>query len=211
MVCKAVDSITDEYVEDQDELRYASQKHEIAEPQWQVPSTRRPDDYLCVGHLDADDGEPAWYVNLSVFDNDVRFKIDTGADVTCMTESTYKTLFPRPNLQRLKLSSPGGQVFPLEQFIGRMSSLTSRPQFFRIIVLNGVTGRVNLLSRSASVRLVLVQRLDNIDFKDIFAKSGEVDCQPVNIVLKEGACPYSVSVPRRIPFPLLPQVEEELK
>ena len=68
----------------------------------------------------------------------------------------------------------------------------------------------NLLSRGASSALKLVKRIDEIP-QSIFGKTGLIDCDPVKIELKNDAVPYSVTTARRIPFPLLPKVQEELE
>ena len=61
------------------------------------------------------------------------------------------------------------------------------------------------------MRLGLVQRID--DVSDLaFGEIGQpVQCDPIKIRLSEDATPYSISTARRIPLPLLPKVEEELK
>lgn len=46
---------------------------------------------------------------------------------------------------------------------------------------------------------------------DVCGELGLLKGDPVKITLKDDAKPYSVAVPHRIPVPLLPQVEEELK
>ena len=61
------------------------------------------------------------------------------------------------------------------------------------------------------MKLGLVKQLDdmqNLPFGDIGV---QVKCDPVKIVLKDGAEPYSISVARRVPLPLMPKVECELK
>ena len=55
-----------------------------------------------------------------------------------------------------------------------------------------------------------MQRLDEID-TEVFGDVGNVKCKPIKISLTEDAKPYSLHTTRRIPIPLLPKVEEELK
>ena len=57
----------------------------------------------------------------------------------------------------------------------------------------------------------LVKRVREITVYDVFGDIGLLKCEPVKIQLKDNAKPYSVNTPRRIPFPLLPLVEAELK
>ena len=59
----------------------------------------------------------------------------------------------------------------------------------------------------------LVKRIDeNMIQNCAFGEIGKpVDCEPINISLKEENEPYSISVPRRVPIPLLPKVEKELE
>ena len=76
---------------------------------------------------------------------------------------------------------------------------------FRVFVLNNNCD--NLLSRDPALRLGLVKRLENIN--DL--AFGEVQCNPIKIRLRDDATPYSISTARRIPLPLLPEVEQELQ
>uniref|UniRef100_A0A1A8F641 Gypsy retrotransposon integrase-like protein 1 n=1 Tax=Nothobranchius korthausae TaxID=1143690 RepID=A0A1A8F641_9TELE len=58
----------------------------------------------------------------------------------------------------------------------------------------------------------LVRRVGGLEsFNDVFGDIGLLNCPPVKIELRPDATPYSISTPRRVPFPLLPRVEEELK
>ena len=46
---------------------------------------------------------------------------------------------------------------------------------------------------------------------DVFGDTGLMETSPVNINISEGATPYHVNVARRVPIPLLPKVEDELR
>ena len=75
---------------------------------------------------------------------------------------------------------------------------------FRVFVLNNCD---NLLSRDPALRLGLVKRLENIN--DL--AFGEVQCYLIKIRLRDDATPYSIPTARRIPLPLLREVEQELQ
>ena len=47
--------------------------------------------------------------------------------------------------------------------------------------------------------------------QNVFGRTGLVNCDPITIELKSNAVPYSVLTACRIPFPLLPKVEQELE
>ncbi|KAK7929206.1 hypothetical protein WMY93_005601 [Mugilogobius chulae] len=67
---------------------------------------------------------------------------------------------------------------------------------------------------SVAKKMGLVRRVDSINtekFDDVFGDIGLLKCDPVKIKLKDNAEPYSLTTPRRVPFPLLPKVEAELK
>lgn len=66
----------------------------------------------------------------------------------------------------------------------------------------------NLLSRSVATYLGLIQHLGEVE---VYGELGLLKGDPVKIVLKDDAKPYSIAAPRRISIPLLPRVEEELK
>uniref|UniRef100_A0A3P9LY96 ribonuclease H n=1 Tax=Oryzias latipes TaxID=8090 RepID=A0A3P9LY96_ORYLA len=60
----------------------------------------------------------------------------------------------------------------------------------------------------------LVTRVNEVNSDppdDVFGEIGLLNCEPVRIELTDDAVPYSVSTPRRVPFPLLPKVEKEIK
>ena len=62
----------------------------------------------------------------------------------------------------------------------------------------------SLLCGTTVTTLGLVQHINSVNF-------GEVKCQTVKIMLKDGAMPYSVTTARHVPIPLLKKVEQEIK
>ena len=65
--------------------------------------------------------ETKWYIDLDVIGDPINFKIDSGADVTVISEDIYHRMPNRPHLKPSKvvLNSPGGQLSNLGQFVAR--------------------------------------------------------------------------------------------
>ncbi len=59
-----------------------------------------------------------WIVNLTIGNTPVAFKIDTGADVTIMSEQSFQNLQKKQELCKanVTLNSPGGQLKCMSQF-----------------------------------------------------------------------------------------------
>ena len=67
----------------------------------------------------------------------------------------------------------------------------------------------NLLGHAVAQGMGMVKCIGEIN-SDIFTQPGLLKCEPVKIVLKNDAKPYSVTTARRVPFPLLSKVEAEI-
>ena len=160
-----------------------------------------------------DSNTPAWYAQLDVCGTPCKFKIDTGADISIMSHSQYKKLHLAPPLTptRAVLKSPGGVLKTAGQFRTDVKLHGANDAMsLHVVVVDGDMD--NLLSRSASVALNLVKRVESVE-QEIFGSMLDgppVRCQPVKIALKDGAQPYSISVARRVPIPLLDKVKTEL-
>ena len=163
--------------------------------------------YFC-GSINCDDSSPAWKVDLDLNDvkgHPVTFKLDSGADVSVMSDSNYKQLRPRPSLKTVKanLNSPGGPLNCRGQFIAKATVKGTVYHFRVIVVENDVE---NLLSRGVASRMNLMTKLDAIT-----DGIGCLKTEPVKIILKEDAQPSAVTVARRVPIPMLPKVKDELE
>ena len=153
--------------------------------------------------MHCDDSDPTWKVNLAIGKSHLTFKIDTGADVYIISYSQYSTLEPKQNLKpvKSKLSSPGGPVVSHGCFTAR-AALKRKHYLFRIVVVERDVEK--LLSQSVAKRMGLVMNANSVQ------AIGCLKTEPVNIVLKPDAQPFSITVARRIAFPLEEKVKAEI-
>jgi hypothetical protein len=149
-------------------------------------------------------------VIVQVESKPISFKIDTGADVCVISRSEYESFVPKPALQKseAQLRSPGGMLQCMGEFSATFA-YKENATVMKIYVIK--TATENLQSKDAAVKLGLVKRIDSIE-----TAMGELDeypvkCPPVKIVLKEDYRPYSLATARRIPFPLMDKVKQELE
>lgn len=162
-----------------------------------------------LGSIEKSDAESDWLVSLPVCGKTVTFKIDTGADITVMSNDTYQSLPQRPPLIKtaIQLNSPGGNVKTIGTFFAETERNTACHQFW-IYVVDGHYS--NNLSRSVACAMRLVARADHIR-AEVFGEIGCLNCKPIKIELKSDVQPYSLATPRRVPFPLIQKVDEELQ
>lgn len=68
--------------------------------------------------------EDRWCITLPIHGRSVKFKIDTGADITIMSRSTYESLQGRPPLVKtsINVKSPGGKVSCMGKFLANTES-----------------------------------------------------------------------------------------
>ena len=90
----------------------------------------------------------------------IKFKIDTGADISVMSVSTYEALPQRARLKpsNVVLSSPGGMLKCKGKFTAEISP-KNKPYSIATYVIEGVCEN-NLLSRHAPCQMGLVQRVE---------------------------------------------------
>ena len=138
-----------------------------------------------------------WTVELTLgcTDQRVRFKLDTGADVTTISASTYESLRPRPALENtaLQLSGPDGRQLRIRGMFTAETSHQQRSVAFPVYVIE-TSGDGNLLSRAVCADLQLVQQssVDSIKKPKPACRPlvGCIDGPPVDIQLHPGSEPY---------------------
>lgn len=103
-----------------------------------------------------DEPREQWSVELLVGSTPVEFKIDTGADVSVISEYTYHSLIPKCPLEPsiIPLDSPGGEL----QCLGKTQSTVTYKGKSHPLTAYVVRGRAvnNLLSRPMAVKMNLV-------------------------------------------------------
>ena len=160
--------------------------------------------------------DQAWSVNVRLQGKKILFKMDTGAEVTVISEKMYDTL------EKTKLGKPSKVLYgpahqPLEvlgQFSGNLVH-REHSHLENIFVVPDLHN--NLLGLKAITGLHLIQRVNACQgpanilerFPKVFTGLGTLGGD-YTIRLKKDACPFALYTPRRVPFSLLNQVQGEL-
>ena len=118
-----------------------------------------------------------WKVQLKVSGKPVVFKIDTGADITAISKSTFDSLPNQPKLHasNIALFSPGGKLQCAGQFTKAVTHCNKKYQL-NVFVISGEHAS-NLLGREAACEMGLVARLEEVD-AELFGDIGLFKCEP---------------------------------
>ncbi len=165
------------------------------------------DDPFFLGEIKCDN-VPAWTVQLKIAESVVLFKIDSGADVTVITENTYQSLKQPPKLSKAsrKLRGVGGLLTVIGMFEVQVMYKGEVYKFDVYVV----QGRNNLLSRAAATTMgLLTAHISEVN-DQVFGDMGLVNTKPIVITPRENVTPYHVGAPRTVPIPLRPKTEKEL-
>ena len=138
----------------------------------------------------------------------LRFKLDSGTDISIISKTEYDGMKAKPLLMPTQMNLTGVDAnIDLSGYFNAEIKRANQDQCVtQIYVANHKTD--NLLSRTASVKLNLIKRLDSVS---IFDGLGLMKCEPLKIVLKDDAVPYNLTTPWCISHPLAPKVEEEIQ
>ena len=161
--------------------------------------------------------ERSWKAKLQLNGTECAFKLDTGAEVTAISDQTYEAMN-----KKVPLTTPRKKLFGPAHV-----ALEVMGQFDGMLVFQGKTSKqavyvvknlkTNLLGLPAITSLHLVARLDATsmcevqeEFPTVFEGLGNLG-EPYHIQLQPDAKPYALFTPRNIPLPLRPKVELELQ
>ena len=170
---------------------------------------------LTVDNLSSKNSD-TWTVDLTVNNIPIKFKIDTGADVTAISPKEFSKLKGTTLTQASKvLHSPAKHPLKVNgQFTGKLSykQVTTHDEIF---VVDGQ--QQPLMGRPAIEALNLLSRVNIVSssekflslYPNLFHGLGTFGTE-YHIVLKQGAKPFALSVPRRVALPLLPKVKAKL-
>lgn len=161
-----------------------------------------------------DIGADPWTLELSLQGNPVRLQIDTGAEVTVVSEKVWKAV-GRPQLSPSDrtLHGPDSHRIPTLGMFRGTFAYHSRHAVGEVYVAKKLTK--SLLGRPTieDLDLVKVVATVNTPFKEqyptLFHGLGKLEGD-YHIKLRDDAQPYALSTPRRVAIPLLDSVQKEL-
>ena len=182
------------------------------------------DSEVFLGEVSANEHKP-WTADIIVNQDCVTFKLDSSADVTvipAIPASTYNKLTDKPLLCKTQKKLYGPCRYELRCLGEFQAMLKYGPKSWK--ATSCVLDDLNrpLLRRIACQKLGVVAEVDEIasperspghmkrTHPNVFTGLG---CMPgeYEIKLREGETPFNLTTPHRIPIPLLPNVQAELK
>ena len=158
----------------------------------------------------------SWKAEVKLNEHAVKFKVDTGADVTVIPPNIYHSLVPKPLLSKSG-KTLNHKLCCLGNFTAKLC-VDGKGVRELIYVVKDLERP--LLGRDAAEKLKLVNRVDTVSSDDyktkitskhpqLFTGLGQMkDSYP--ITLKEDAKPFAISVPRKVPLPLYRKTKDEL-
>ncbi|UYV84358.1 hypothetical protein LAZ67_X001928 [Cordylochernes scorpioides] len=165
---------------------------------------------------DEDECRRRWTAEIQVNGKKVKFKLDSQADVTCVPLCLFKKIMGQQRLVESDINIRAAEFSEL-QTVGMFIS-TLRNGNYEIKEKIYVIRRLSepLLSRRACELLNLARRIEVVaarinpikEFPEVFEGLGQIG-NPYEIKLKPGAKPYAVHTPRRVPIPLMEELDKD--
>ena len=167
-------------------------------------------DYAFMDTVEDKTSNKQWLITLHLGNSNVQFRIDTGADETVFPVEVYKEL---QDVNPLKV--PDKKLFG----VGEKSMLTVVSMFTSVLWGKTRTSTLSKLHDNPAIEaLQLNRRVESVEdktdyqneFSDLFEGPGKMEGF-YTITLKEDAQPVAITVPRRLPLPLMAKTKKELK
>ena len=160
--------------------------------------------------------DTTWSCTVLLNDQEVKFKLDTGADVTVISDDLWTSLGRnQTKLPKVKLHGP--DKTPLE-VLGEFQATLSykgRSCTQSIFVVNNL--HHNLLGLPAIQALHILAQVDSIttpiieQYPHLFTGLGTFKGDSYKIRLQPDAKPFALFTPRNVPLPLRKKVREEIR
>ena len=185
-----------------------------------VDADEPSDDQLFLGAVEVGQSGKSWtkHVQVSGVKIPVRFKLDSGADVTIIPNQLCGNIVLTPS-DRTLLGAGNSSIDVIGYFDAKLSVAGKNANERMYVVKQSKA----LLSRDACVRLGLIKLLCDVDqldvtnglkfkdeFKSLFTGLGRMH-REVEIELRsDNRSAYSIHTPRSVPYPMLNRVRAEL-
>lgn len=161
-----------------------------------------------------------WAADVQIKGKVLKFKLDTGADVTAISDSDLRDLFQGAKMPVLHkpekpLLGPGRIQLQVAGYAKMQLAYKGKQTEEKVYVVKNLS--TPLLGLPAITALGLLIRVDSVTmdslkatYPKLYKGLGDIQ-QPYHIELKPDAVPFSLKTPRRIPLPLIGKVKEELQ
>ena len=169
-----------------------------------------------------------WQAEVCLNQNKLQFKLDSGADVSVIPLSLYERLAEKQSLKleptnKILLGPCNYKIKCSGKFLGNLST-DSRSLQEEIYVVKGL--QTPLLGRMASSQLKLIQKVEKLtaipqendeqytenitkSYPSLFKGLGELEGE-YRIRLIDEPTPFALTVPRKVPVPLLKKTKAEI-
>ena len=164
----------------------------------------------------------SWKADIAINDKIIKFKIDSGADVSVLPYDVYNKLKKETELEleptnKVLLGPCNYKLNCIGKFKAKLST-NHKSVDNEVFVVKGL--QRPLLSRQVSQSLNLINKIDAINKKDyrtdiveqypkLFKGLGEIEGE-YEIKLNENSKPFALTVPRKVPLPLLSKTKQEV-
>ena len=159
----------------------------------------------------------SWNVQVTIVNKKVLFKVDTGADVTVMSDTAWELVCEQAGkLERSRQQLCGSDHQPLT-VIGTVTltlSLNGNSCKQNVFIVKGL--RNNLLGLPAIRQLKLLSEVNTVQnsipeqYSELFTGLGSIK-ESHKIKMKPDTKPYALFTPRHVPLSLRAKVQAELK